>query len=186
MRRAVFVALLAALTLAVPGLVRAQGQDPDLATLTLTEADVPQGLRANPSQTGPRTQDGIRGQQATFESDPVAVASAGGGIVSVVNLVTLPPDPVVGLDEFVQGTKLGVPGEVTDLAPPPVGEEGRAFTGAVGLGPFSVSLASTVFRRNGVVAGVVVMSAGGQPATDEALRLAQVVDGRVQAATGSR
>ncbi len=180
MRRVALLALLAAL--AVPGLARAQG--PDLAALALTQADVPDGLRPDPAQTGPRTQEGIRGYQATFEGDPVAVATAGSGIVSVVNILTLPPDPVAGLDEFVQGTKLGVPGSVTDLAPPPVGDEGRAFSGTLGLGPFNVGLAGTAFRRNSVVAGVVVLSAGGQPQSDVALRLAQVVDGRVQAAGG--
>jgi hypothetical protein len=182
MRRAVLVALLAALALAAPGPVRAQG--PDLAAMALTQADVPQGLRPNAAQTGPRGQDGIRGHQATFEGDPMAVASGGGGIVSVVNLVTLPPDPVAGLDDFVQGTKMGLPGSATDLAPPPVGDEGRAFTAALGLGPFSVSIAGTAFRRNAVVAGIIVMSAGAQPPSDVALRLAQIVDDRVKAATG--
>jgi hypothetical protein len=39
-----------------------------------------------------------------------------------------------------------------------------------------------MFRRNGAVVGVTVVSAGGEPQVDQALRLAQVVDARLIAA----
>jgi hypothetical protein len=183
MYRAILGALLLALALPVAG--RAQTQGPDLATMVLTAADVPQGLRASAGQSGPQTRDGIRGYQATFEGDPLSINPGSGGVMSVINLVTMPADPVTGLDEFVRGARQGIPGTPTDLPPPPVGEDGRAFTASAGIGPFSVGVAGTAFRRNGVVVGVMVMNAGGQPQTDESLRLAQIVDQRVQAATGA-
>jgi hypothetical protein len=184
MRRIVLVALLAVLALPLLGLAHAQGLDP--ATMALTEADVPDGLRPNAGQSGPQTRDGIRGYQAAFEGDPARISPGSGGIVSVVNLVTLPTDPVTGLDEFVQGARQGIPGTATDQPPPPVGDDGRAFTATAGIGPFSISVATTAFRRNSVVAGVVVMTAGNQARTDESLRLAQIVDQRVQQVTAGQ
>jgi hypothetical protein len=44
----------------------------------------------------------------------------------------------------------------------------------------------TAFRRNSVVAGVVVMAAGNQAPSDDSLRLAQIVDQRVQQATAGQ
>ena len=123
------------------------------------------------------------GYQVAFQGDAGRIATGSGNIITVINLVALPNDPVTGLDEFIAGAKQGFPGNATDLAPPPVGEDSRAFTTSAGLGPFSVSVAGTAFRRNGAVVGVMVMSAGGQPQVDEAVRLAQVVDGRLAAAT---
>jgi len=184
MHRIVIVALLAALALSLPAPAHAQGLDP--AAMALTQADVPDGLRPNTGQSGPQTRDGIRGYQATFEGDPSRINPGSGSIVSVVNLVTLPTDPVTGLDEFVQSARSGMPGSPTDQPAPPVGDDGRAFTNTLGIGPLSVSVATTAFRRNGVVAGVVVMTAGNQPQIDESLRLAQVVDQRVQQVTAGQ
>jgi len=184
MRRIVVVALLAVLALSIPGPAHAQGLDP--ASMALTQADVPDGLRPNTGQTGPQTRDGIRGYQTTFEADPSRISPGSGGVVNVVNLVTLPTDPVTGLDEFVQSARQGMPGTATDQPPPPVGDDGRAFTTSAGIGPFSISVAMTAFRRNSVVAGVVVMAAGNQAPSDESLRLAQIVDQRVQQATAGQ
>ena len=184
MRRIVVLVLLAVLALSIPGLAHAQGLD--LATMVLTQADVPDGLRPNTGQTGPQTRDGIRGYQATFEGDPTRINPGSGGIVSVVNLVTLPTDPVTGLDEFVQSARQGMPGNPTDQPAPPVGDDGRAFTNTVGIGPFSISVAMTAFRRNSVVAGVMVMAAGNQAPSNDSLRLAQIVDQRVQQVTAGQ
>jgi hypothetical protein len=184
MRRFVVVALLSVLALSIPGPAHAQGLDP--ATMALTQADVPEGLRPNTGQTGPQTRDGMRGYQATFEGDASRINPGSGGIVNIVNLVTLPTDPVTGLDEFVQSARQGMPGTATDQPAPPVGDDARAFTTSVGIGPFSISVAMTAFRRNSVVAGVVVMAAGNQAPSDDSLRLAQIVDQRVQQATAGQ
>jgi hypothetical protein len=184
MRRAIFALVFAALMLPLPQAAQAQTLDP--ASFALTLADVPDGLRANSGQSGPETRDGTRGYRATFDADPSRVGQGSGGIVSVINVVTLPSDPVAGLDDFVRGAKQGMPGSVTDLEPPPVGDESRAFTTTLGFGFMSVTLAGTAFRRNGAVSGVLVMSAGGQPQTAESVRLAQIVDSRLMAAGGAQ
>jgi hypothetical protein len=156
----------------------AGAQAPDLATVVLTSADVPAGLRLNPDRSGPQMRGGTPGYQVTFEGDPLSIAQAGGGIVSVVNLVALPDNPATGLDELVRGMRQGLPGNTVDLTPPPIGEDSRAFTSSLGFGPLNVNIAGTAFRRGAVVAAVIVMGAGDQ-VPSEAVRLAQVVDGRL-------
>jgi hypothetical protein len=118
----------------------------------------------------------------TFEADPSQVGPGSGGIIAVTNVVGLPNDSVVGLDEMTRSAKQASPGGTTDLAPPAVGEESRAFTARGGFGPFTVTLAATTFRRNGAVVGVTVMGAGGEPYVEQSLQLAQVIDARLMAA----
>ena len=180
MRRAIVAFALAVSALVPTFPAQAQGLDP--ATVALTAADVPSGLRVDTGQTGPETRDGVQGYRATFQADPTRVLSGSGGTIIVMNVVTLPSDPVSGLEDFVRSAKGSLPGSATDLAPPAVGHDSRAFTSNVGMGPISASMAGTAFRRNGVVVGVMVMGAGGQPQVDEALRLAQLVDARILAA----
>jgi len=160
----------------------AVAQAPDLATVVLTAADVPAGLRLNPDRSGPQLRGGTPGYQATFDGDPLSLAQAGGGIVSVVNLVALPDDPATGLDELVRGMRQGLPGNTVDLTPPAIGEDRRAFTSSLGLGPLSVNIAGAAFRRGSVVAAVVVTGAGDR-VSSEAVRLAQIVDGRLVGAS---
>ncbi len=172
--------VLATVTLGLPLRVHAQGLD--LASVVLTESDVPSGLRLSRDHSGAQERNGAPGYQVTFEADPSQVGPGSGGIAVVMNLVALPSDPVAGLDEISQSAKQSLPGTATDLAPPAVGEESRAFTSNAGFGPFAMTVATTTFRRNGVVAGVTVMSAGGQPQIEQCLRLAQIVDSRLMAA----
>src|SRR6266545_5813943 len=98
MRSAGLAWMLIALVLGTVSPARAQA--PDLATVVLTSADVPAGLRLNPDRSGPQMRGGTPGYQVTFEGDPLGIAQAGGGIVSVVNLVALPDNPATGLDEL--------------------------------------------------------------------------------------
>jgi hypothetical protein len=156
----------------------AGAQAPDLGTVVLTAADVPAGLRLSPDRSGPQMRGGTPGYQVTFEGDPLSLVQAGGGIVSVVNLVALPADPATGLDELVRGMQQGLPGASVDLTPPPIGEDSRAFTSSLGFGPVNVNMAGTAFRRGPVVAAVIVMGAGDRVPW-EAVRLAQIVDGRL-------
>ncbi len=160
----------------------AQAQTLDPSTVVLTEADVPTGLRLSRDRSGSQTRDGAAGYQVTFEADPAQVAPNSGGIIVVTNVVGLPTDPVAGLDEMTRSAKQASPGSTTDLAAPAVGEESRAFTASGGFGPFTVTMAGTLFRRNGAVVGVTVMGAGGEPHVEQSLRLAQVVDARLIAA----
>src|SRR5260370_38143720 len=111
MRRIVVLALLALLALSIPGPAHAQGLDP--ATMVLTQADVPDGLRPNTGQSGPQTRDGNRGYRATFEADPAQVGQGSGGIISVISLVPLPTDPASGLDEVGPGPAQSIPGTAT-------------------------------------------------------------------------
>jgi hypothetical protein len=178
MRRATFAAAILAIGLATAVPTHAQG--PDLASLVLTQAEVPSGLQLNSGQSGAETRDGVQGYRVTYQTGGVP---GSGQIVSVANVVTLPSDPAAGLDDLMGSLRNSLPGSPTDQAPPPVGDESRAFTTNVGLGPMSVSMAATGFRRNGVVAAVLVLSAGGQPRLDDAIRLAQLVDQRAVAAT---
>ncbi|HZR98720.1 MAG TPA: hypothetical protein VFE37_08440 [Chloroflexota bacterium] len=157
----------------------ARAQELDFTTVVLTESEVPSGLRLSQGRSGPQTRDGARAYEVTFEADPSRVGPGSGGIIVVTNLVALPADPVAALDEMTRSAKQSMPGSPTDAAPPAVGDESRAFTSSGGVGPFSVTVAAAMFRRNRAVAGVVVMSAGGQPQMDEAVRLAQLVDGRL-------
>jgi hypothetical protein len=179
MRRIAFI-ILAGLVVQLTLPAHAQTLDP--STVVLTETDVPNGLRLSRDRSGSQTRDGASGYQVTFEADPAQVAPGSGGIIVVTNVVGLPTDPVAGLDEMTRSAKQASPGSTTDLASPAVGEESRAFTSSGGFGPFTVAMAGTMFRRNGAVVGVTVVSAGGEPQVDQALRLAQVVDARLIAA----
>lgn len=177
MRAAGVACILTVLVLAMVSPARAQALD--LATVVLTPADVPAGLRLNPGRSGPQARGGTPGYQVTFEGDPLSIAREGGGIVSVINLVAVPDDPTAGLDDLVRGIRQGLPGSAVDQPPPPIGEESRAFVSSLGFGPVAVSMAGTAFRRGGVVATVVVTGAGDRLALDESTRLAQVVDARL-------
>ncbi|SRR5579884_2348728 len=179
MRRIVFL-LLAGLIVPLTFPVHAQTLDP--STVVLTEADVPAGLRLSRDRSGAQTRDGAAGYQVTFEADPSQVAPGSGGIIVVTNVVGLPADPVAGLEEMARSAKQASPGSPTDLASPTVGEESRAFTASGGIGPFTVTMAGTLFRRNGAVVGVTVMGAGGEPYVEQSLSLARVVDARLIAA----
>jgi hypothetical protein len=178
MRRATFAAAILAIGLATA--VPTHAQSPDLASLVLTQAEVPSGLQLNSGRSGSETRGGIAGYRATFETGGIP---SPGAIVSVASLVTLPSDPAAGLDELMGSMRQGMPGSPTDQASPPVGDDSRAFTNVASMGPLSVSMAAAGFRRNGVVGAVMVVAADGQPRLDDAIRLAQVMDGRVAAAT---
>lgn len=154
----------------------------DSAAVALTEADVPGGLRLSRDRSGQQTRDGITAYGVTFEADPSQLTPGSGGIIAITNLVASPADPAVGLAEMSRSARQSAPGPVTDLAPPDVGDESRAFSGTAGLGPISVAMAATFFRRESAVVGLMVIGTGDQPPMEECLRLARLVDARVVAA----
>jgi hypothetical protein len=175
MRRALSAVLLLAVGLSAA--VPSYAQGTNLQPLALTQADVGSSLQPSSRGTGSETRDGIPAYRATFE--PAGMPGPG-SMLSVINLVAEPANPVVGLDEITSGMKQGLPSSATDQAPPPVGEESRAFTSSASMGPMGISMAGTTFRRNNLVVAVMVISASGTAQMDEAVRLAQVVDGRIQ------
>jgi hypothetical protein len=183
MPRALLAIVLLALVLPGPGPVGAQTVDP--AALALARADLPDGLQPNPTLSGPNSSAGFPSYQATYEGDPLRVAPGSGGVISVRSVVALPPDPIGGLAEHLQSVRQDLPGPLAELPPPPLGDESQAFTATASLGPFNLSAAAIAFRRNRAVASVMVLSAGGSPPVDLALRLAQVVDQRAVAAGGA-
>ncbi|HLI25660.1 MAG TPA: hypothetical protein VKZ60_01230 [Chloroflexota bacterium] len=154
---------------------RAQALEPQ--GLVLTASEVPANLRVARSETVSR--GGGPGYQVFFEvADPFRVGDD--SIVQVVNVVALPSDPAGGLREFIGNTQ-GVFGGLTEQGPVPVGDESRAYTSSVSVGPFTGSRAVVLFRRGPAVVGVTVSSTSATAPLGEAVRMAQIVDARLLA-----
>jgi YVTN family beta-propeller protein len=160
---------------------------PELASMALSESDVPSTLQVfSRSGSGATGEGGAPFYAVTFLVNGLSPAAPPGTVVSVHNLLTVARNPLLGLDRLMHDAKQGW-GSTTDLPPPAVGEESRAAASVASPQSATplVSSAGVVFRRHDTLVRVAVSVIGSGPPIDEAVRLAQLVDARVLATADS-
>jgi hypothetical protein len=190
-----------------PGPVIQQGEgtpgapptDTRLASALLAEADLPAGLRLQPRASGPVVVPGLSGYLATYlRAEPDEAPDfrellflPAGTVVLVKNSVqVLTPEALTPgvLDSVIVGAQAAASAggalvdSTTAYSGLPVGEDSRGHSAHYTL-PGLPATSSTIiaFRRGDVIAALNVEATGDDPPFDEALRLAQIVDGRLLA-----
>jgi len=169
----------------------------------LSESDLPSGLQFEPRLSGPLSFLNVQGQMTSFvseamEGDLAAVPALPDGAVLIVTNLLMGVDPTrpQGLDAFARGGRMGgtlAAGadpsllDIVDFPNPPVGEDSRAFAIiAPSPGGRDVATAAVIFQRGSMISYVGVAAIGDEAPMAEAVRLAQVVDGRLAAADGGQ
>jgi hypothetical protein len=174
-----------------------------LAGALIVADDVPAELQRQPRMSGRVVVPGLSGHLVTFvrpeaedapdlwELDdlPPGTLLLVKNSVQVLTREALTPEV---LDTVIRGAEAAASGAgalidtTTDYGVLPLGDESRAHSMRYHL-PGLPSVASTVvaFRRGEVVAALNVEAAGDAPPFEQALRLAQIVDGRLAAITAA-
>jgi hypothetical protein len=173
--------------------------DPRLATALLTEADLPAGLRLQPRASGQVVVPGLSGHLATYlRAEPDEAADfrellflPAGTIVLVktsVQVLTREALTPGVLDSVILGAQAAATAggalvdSTTDYGGLPVGESSRGHSARYRLlGAPPTTSTVIAFRRGDVIAALNVEATGDDPAFEEALRLARIVDERLLA-----
>ena len=196
------VALLLALATAVPLHAHPASQlsEDQLRVMLPSAAEVGSGLQPEPRFSGPVSLAGVQGQMASFVSpalggDLARLPALPDGSIYMVSsqVLTLPgvePSPQI-LDGMARGAEMGASlgsgpdttvDPAVDLPAPPIGQDSRGMALRTHASDGTATTAVLLFRRGSVYGYVGVTAVGEAPPVQEALRLAQLVDGRLAAA----